>query len=66
MPPTDTLHQYEGMSDLHRELASLRLRPEDLAAELRKGAAQQEEERRRGGRWQRVAGGGRWGSGGVA
>jgi hypothetical protein len=59
----DTLHEYEGLSELHRELLSLRLTEEDLRAEMGRAARQVEEEeraaRRGAGRWGAALG--RWG-----
>lgn len=43
-----TLHEFEGMSDLHRELATLRLSPADLQASLAQAAKEAEEEQRKG------------------
>lgn len=38
------------MSDLHRELATLRLSPEDIAEGLRRVEQEEEQKRRQGGR----------------
>ena len=46
--PAATLHEFEGMSDLHRELATLRLSPADLQSSLAQAAKEAEEERRKG------------------
>jgi hypothetical protein len=43
-----TLHEFEGMSDLHRELATLRLSPADLQSSLAQAAKEAEEEQRKG------------------
>ncbi|KAL4448974.1 hypothetical protein ABPG77_007691 [Micractinium sp. CCAP 211/92] len=52
----DNLEALEGMSDLHRELATLRLSPEDIAEGLRRVEREEEQKRRQEmeGEWETV------------